>query len=73
MTTHAAEDRGVQPIQAKTVPSISTVGSTPIFYNITVTQNRVEVVETAQYHADPRIGQLLLWLALHVPRRGAGS
>ena len=40
---------GMQPIQAKTIPGITMIGSTPTFYKITITQDLVEAVETAQY------------------------
>ncbi|KAF8556496.1 hypothetical protein OG21DRAFT_615014 [Imleria badia] len=43
---------GVQPIQKKTIPGITMIGSTPTFYKITITQDLVEAVETAQYPAN---------------------
>jgi hypothetical protein len=43
---------GLQPIQAKTIPGITMVGSAPTFYKITVTQDLVDAVETAQYPAN---------------------
>ena len=44
---------GMQPIQAKIIPGITMIGSTPTFYKITITQNLVEAIETAQYPANP--------------------
>ena len=40
---------GLHPIQAKTFPGITMIGSTPTFYKINVTQDLVDAVETAQY------------------------
>ena len=44
---------GLQPIQMKTFPGITMIGSTPTFYKINVTQDLVDAVETAQYPANP--------------------
>lgn len=44
---------GMQPIQAKIIPGITMIGSTPTFYKITITQDLVEAIETAQYPANP--------------------
>jgi hypothetical protein len=45
--------RRVEPIRVKTIPGITVIGSTPTFYKITITQDLVEAVETAQYPANP--------------------
>ena len=51
---------GVQPIQAKAIPGITMIGSTPTFYKITITQDLVDAVETAQYPANPTIVHKLI-------------
>jgi hypothetical protein len=40
---------GVELIRAKTIPGITIVGFIPTFYKITITQDLVDGVETAQY------------------------
>ncbi|KAH9051165.1 hypothetical protein EDB83DRAFT_1326156 [Lactarius deliciosus] len=44
---------GKEPIRAKTIPGIITLGSTPTFYKIRVTQDLVDAIETAQYPENP--------------------
>jgi hypothetical protein len=44
---------GAQLIQAKTIPGITMIGSTPTFYKINVTQDLLYAVETGQYPANP--------------------
>lgn len=51
---------GLEPIQAKTFPGITMIGSTPTFYKINITQDLVEAVETAQYPLNPTIVHKLL-------------
>jgi len=50
---NSLESPGLQPpIQAKTIPGITMIGSTPTFYKITITQDLVQAVETGQYPAN---------------------
>ncbi|KAI9439134.1 hypothetical protein H4582DRAFT_1947116 [Lactarius indigo] len=44
---------GKQPIKKKTIPGITMTGTMPMFYKITVTQDLVDAVETAQYPQNP--------------------
>jgi hypothetical protein len=53
---------GLQPIQAKTFPGITMIGSTPTFYKINDTQDLIDAVETAQYPANPTTVHKLLMI-----------
>ncbi|KAH8993687.1 hypothetical protein EDB92DRAFT_1852753 [Lactarius akahatsu] len=47
--------KGKKPIEKKTVPGITMIGTTPTFYKIEVTQDLVDAIETAQYPESPTI------------------
>jgi hypothetical protein len=51
---------GMPTIQAKMIPVITMVGSTPTFYNIPITQDLVNAVETGQYPEKPTIVHKLI-------------
>ncbi|KAH9058143.1 hypothetical protein EDB87DRAFT_1675450 [Lactarius vividus] len=51
---------GKEPIRAKTIPGITILGTTPTFYKITVMQDLVDAIETAQYPENPTIVHKLI-------------